>query len=116
MRGGKWEPPLVARESHARPEVGLSPVGDAGAAEERCKPWWGEAEGGDVVHTRQEDPNTLRLVGSGGENEDRRWTRRTPTNPLVRCVSCENWPRRVDLDPKISTQKTIQKMHKTQWM
>jgi hypothetical protein len=56
MRGGEWEPPLVARESHARLEVGLSPVGDAGAAKERRKPWWGEAKGGDVVHTRHEDP------------------------------------------------------------
>jgi len=56
MRGGEWEPPLVARESHARLEVGLSPVGDAGAAKERRMPWWGEAKGGDVVHTRHEDP------------------------------------------------------------
>lgn len=30
---GEWEPPLVARESYARPEECLSLVGDAGAAE-----------------------------------------------------------------------------------
>jgi hypothetical protein len=105
----------VARESHARPEEGLSPVGDAGVVEVRCKPWWGEAVGGDVVHTSQEDPwcvqKMLRRVGSGGEHDDRQWTRRTPVNPLVRRVSCENWPRNVDLNPKISTQKT----HKTRW-
>jgi hypothetical protein len=51
-------------------------MGAAGAAEERRKPWWGEAEGGDLVHTRQEDPwrvqTTLRRVGSGGEHEDSR--------------------------------------------
>ncbi len=75
MRGGKWEQPLVARESHARPEEGLSPVGDAGAAEVRRKTRWGEAAGGDVFHTRQEDPwrvqKTLRRVGSGGGHDDR---------------------------------------------
>jgi hypothetical protein len=66
----------VACESHTRPEEGLSSMGAAGAAEERRKPWWGEAEGGDLVHTRQEDPwrvqTTLRRVGSGGEHEDSR--------------------------------------------
>jgi hypothetical protein len=46
----------VARERHVRPEEGLSPVGDAGAAEVRRKTRWGEAAGGDVFHTRQEDP------------------------------------------------------------
>jgi hypothetical protein len=46
----------VACESHVRPEEGLSPVGDAGAAKVHRKPWWGEAVGGDVVHTHQEGP------------------------------------------------------------
>jgi hypothetical protein len=119
MRGGEGAPPLVARENHTRPEEGLSPVGDAGAAEVRRKPWWGEAVGGDVVHTSQEGPWrvqwTLRRVGSNGEHDDRQWTRRTPTNPLVRRVLCENWLESVDLDPKISTHKTIQKTHKTWW-
>jgi hypothetical protein len=94
-------------------------VGDVGAAEVRRKPWWGEEVGGDVVHTCQEGPWrvrwTLRLVGSGGEHDDHRWTRRMPANPLVRRVLRENGLESVDLDPRISTQKTIQKTHKTLW-
>jgi len=46
----------VARESHAQPDEGFSPVRDARASEVRRKPWWGEAVGGDVAHTRQEGP------------------------------------------------------------
>jgi hypothetical protein len=117
MRGGEWEPPLVACESHVRLEEGLSSVGDAGVAEVRRKPWWGEAVGGDVVHTCQEGlwhvQWTLRLVGSSKEHDDCRWARRTPANPLVRHVLYENRPRSVDLDPKILTNKTIQNTHKT---
>jgi hypothetical protein len=105
----------VARESHARPEESRLPMGDAGAAEERRKPWWGEVVGGDVVHTRQEDPwrvqTTLWRMGSGREHDDCRWTQRMPANPLVRHVKSENWSERINLDPKISTQKT----HKTRW-
>jgi hypothetical protein len=37
MRGGEWEPPLVVCESDARPEVGLLPVGDAGAAKNAAR-------------------------------------------------------------------------------
>jgi hypothetical protein len=111
MRGGEWEPPLVAREGHTRLEEGLSLVGDTGASKVRRKLWWGKVVGGDMFHMRQEGPWSVhwthQQVGNGGEHDNHRWTWRTSANPLVRLVSCKNGLGIVDLDRKISTQKTI---------
>jgi hypothetical protein len=43
---------------------------------------------------------TRRCGGGGGEHAEHRGTQRTPVNPMVRLVLCNNGERNVDLDPK----------------
>jgi hypothetical protein len=46
---------------------------------------------------------------------DQWWKRKTPANPLVRCVSCNTGWRNVDLDLKISTQKQREMIEHLLW-
>jgi len=97
LRGEDWESPPVAHEGHAQPMEGLSPTGNAGAAEIYLKPWWGKAEVGCMATTRVHA--TLKCMGGGWEHDNQRKTWKTPANPLVRRMLYNNRQRSVDLNP-----------------